>query len=87
MMTKTQILRENMLESRHKQARIAMPDWDVSNLPLSLPERKAKAIAMIMEKMPLYIGEEELIVGTRTIYGYPGEDSDDKSLFDYKRCV
>lgn len=73
-----------MLESRHKQARIAMPDWDVSNLPLSLPERKAKAIAMIMEKMPLYIGEEELIVGTRTIYGYPGEDSDDKSLFDYK---
>lgn len=83
MSTRTQRLRERTLESVHKQARIVMPDWDVSDLPLSLPERKASAIAIILERMPLYIGEEELIVGTRTVYGYPGEDSDDKSFFDY----
>ena len=83
MSTRTQRLRERTLESVHKQARLVMPDWDVSDLPLSLPERKASAIAIILERMPLYIGEEELIVGTRTVYGYPGEDSDDKSFFDY----
>ncbi|WP_172807792.1 pyruvate formate lyase family protein [Christensenella intestinihominis] len=83
MSTRTQRLRERTLESLHKQARIAMPDWDVSDYPLSLPERKASAVAMIMERMPLYIGEEELIVGTRTIYGDPGEEGGGKSLFDY----
>ena len=58
MSTRTQRLRERTLESVHKQARIVMPDWDVSDLPLSLPERKASAIAIILERMPLYIGEE-----------------------------
>ncbi len=84
-MQRTAFLKEHMREAAHKVARISMPrDWDVSGLDLSLSERKAAAIAMIFDRMPLYIGERELIVGTRTVYGDPGDDSGDQSYFDYQ---
>jgi len=83
-MERTEFLREQARESTHKVARISMPkEWSVKDLDMSLPERKAYAIAMIMERMPLYIGERELIVGTRAVYGRPGDDTGDQSFFDY----
>ena len=84
-MTRTEFLRGRMREAAHKCARISMPpEWDVSDTGGSLSERKARAIRMIFEKMPLYVGEQELIVGTRTIYGEPGDASGDLSYFDYQ---
>ena len=84
-MTRTEFLRAQMRAAAHKCARISMPeDWDVSGLKLTISERKAEAVAMICRRMPLYIGEQELIVGTRTVYGKPGDDSGDLSYFDYQ---
>lgn len=75
-MTRTEMLREATMKSLHKQARVAMPDWSVADLPFCIAEKKALAIRKIFEEMPLYIGEHELIVGTRTIYGHKNEAED-----------
>lgn len=84
-MNRTAFLKQQMRSAAHKIARISIPeDWDVSTLELSLYERKAAAIATICDRMPLYIGTQELIVGSRTVYGVAGDDSGDKSYFDYQ---
>ena len=83
-MTRTEFLKEATLNVVHKKARIAMPaDWSVKDLPESLQERRARAVRLLLEKMPVYIGERELIVGSRTIYGHRNEETDksDMSIF------
>ncbi len=78
-MTRTAFLREQTRNSVHKKARIAMPeDWSTANLDCSLAERKAYAVRMLLENMPLYIGERELLVGSRTVYGRRGEEQDEQ---------
>ena len=80
-MSKTSFLREQAMQATHKKARIAMnPNWSTANLDISLSQRKALAIKMILDESPVYIGEQELIVGTRTIYQDIG-GTDDKSYF------
>lgn len=82
-MNRIENLRKSTLLTEHAVSRIDMPStWDTKDLSLSLPERKAMAIRKILEEMPLYIGEEELIVGTRTVYKRT-QDEDEKSGFDY----
>lgn len=77
-------LRKDMLLTKHACARIPLPkEWTTKDLPYSLAERKAYAIKMIFEQMPLYIGEHELIVGTRTIYGKTDETWKSQSCYDY----
>lgn len=75
-MTRTELLREETMKSLHKRARIAMPDWSVADLPLDIAGKKAMAVKKLFEEMPLYIGEQELIVGTRTLYGHKNEETD-----------
>lgn len=78
------ILRANTRESVHAQARILLPEeWETKTLSVSLAERKAEAIKKILDHMPLYIGEQELIVGTRTVYGSTPETGQNMSCFDY----
>ena len=63
-------LREETLSGRNKVARCQIPVMDTSNEPGGIPIRKALAFKAICDNMPLYIGPEELIVGTRTYYEF-----------------
>lgn len=77
-------LKNAMLETSHGQCRKVLdPSWTSKNLPYSLAERKAFSIKMILDTMPLYIGEYELIVGTRSIYGASNETGQNNSCYDY----
>lgn len=87
MTERTRFLRSETLSGRNKRARRPLPpDWTVAGEPCSLPERKAKSLAMMLERMPVFIGEEELIVGTRTLFkpaqgNEDGHDTCDYSLY------
>jgi pyruvate-formate lyase len=68
-MGRIDILREKMLKSEHGKYRILMPsDWSVSSLDCSIKERKAHAQKLMLEQMPIFIEDNELIVGSRTVY-------------------
>lgn len=80
-----EFLKSETLTSRNKIARVPLKpqEFDTSKEPYSIPVRKAMAIARLFEKMPLFIGKEELIVGTRTLY-FPrsgNEDGGDVSFY------
>ena len=63
-------LRHRMLRAEHGRHRMLMPaDWSTSHLDGSLPERKAAALRLMLERMPVAIEDEELIAGMRTVYG------------------
>lgn len=67
-----QQLKENLLSGSHWKYRTFMPlnvldDDNVVDKPLVV--RKAMAFALMLEEMPIYIQEGELIVGGRTLYG------------------
>ena len=72
-------LREETLSGRNKVARCKMPPMDVSNEPGGIPIRKALAFKAICDQMPIYIGPEELIVGTRTYFDLRGEGEEAKN--------
>ena len=80
-----EFLKEETLKGRNKIARAPFKssDFDMSRVDASIPERKAMAVAAIFDKMPLFIGEGELIVGTRTLYSpWKGnEDGHDRTLY------
>ena len=68
-MNRTDFLRQKTISGENKINRAPLPpSWSVSGENLSLPERKAVGLKMILDNMPLFIGEQELIVGTRTIF-------------------
>lgn len=63
-------LREKMLNAEHGRHRILLPgDWSTSHLNCSIPERKAYALKLVLERMQIFIEDEELIVGSRTVFG------------------
>lgn len=69
MTDRTKFLREETLSGRNKVKRTVMPMLDVSETGGGIPVRKARGFRKLCEEMPLFIGEKELIVGTRTWYG------------------
>lgn len=71
MTERTRFLREETLNGRNKIARCIMPDCDVSREAGGIPIRKALGFQWICQNMPLFIGPQELIVGTRTYFGVP----------------
>lgn len=80
-MTRTAFLRKQTRDSVHKHARVAMPEsWSVVGLPGGIAERKAQAMALLFDHMPVYIGEQELIVGSRTMYGRRNETVDPSDM-------
>lgn len=86
MNSRIEFLKGETLSGRNKIARAPLPssELDCRSEAGSIPVRKAKAEARVFEKMPLFIGEGELIVGTRTLY-YPrsgNEDGHDKTFYN-----
>lgn len=80
-MTRTEFLRKNARDGVHKSCRAALPvAWSAVDLPGAIAERKARAMAMILDGMPLFIGEQELIVGSRTLYGHRNEFLDKSDM-------
>lgn len=68
-------LRQRMLDAEHARHRIFLPkDWSVRDLPYGLAERKARAMGLMLERMPVFIEDDELIVGARTVFGRRGGD-------------
>jgi hypothetical protein len=55
----------------------------VADEPLSIAERKALAVKRIFENMPVYIGPQELIVGTRTFLSPNKGNEDGHDSFQY----
>lgn len=82
-------LREQTITGTNKCMRTAMPDhWDTSREPYSIPVRKALALKLFFDNMPLFIGEQELIVGTRTLYGRRDDNPDGERVTGYHiKCM
>ena len=85
-------LREKMLNAEHGQHRILLTDeWLTSSgwkeqlssdsfSDYSIPERKAYALKFMLEYMPIFIEDDELIVGSRTVFG--PKHADQKEIRD-----
>ncbi|MBQ8837525.1 MAG: hypothetical protein IJ002_08505 [Clostridia bacterium] len=82
-MTRTEFLKEQTVSAKNKICRTPIPKVSVSDAKCSLPERKAMALAWIFENMPVFIGEKELIVGTRTFYRANAGNEDGHDVFAY----
>lgn len=82
-MSRIEFLRGQTVSAANKCARAPMKPMDVSGEPLSLPERKALGLAKLFETMPVYIGERERIVGTRTLYTPLDGNADGHDVFGY----
>jgi len=81
-MTRIEFLRKQTVSKANKCKRKAYPtDVSFVNEDCSLTERKALALKYLFDNMPIFIGEKELIVGTRTfLQPLPGnEDGHDVS--------
>ena len=83
MMKDIAFLREQTVSGANKCRRAPMPYIDVSNEPLSLPERKARGLYEIFTRMPVYIGEKERIVGTRTYFSPTEGNADGHDICAY----
>jgi pyruvate-formate lyase len=66
--TRVERLRERMNLYEHAGQRVPRPsDWSVADMDCSLAERRAHALRMACERMPIDIGSDELVVGLRTL--------------------
>lgn len=83
MSARTAFLREETLSGRNKAARCKMPQLDTSGEPGGIPVRKALAFKTLCDNMPLYIGPQELIVGTRTWYDFREKPADGSYDWSY----
>lgn len=62
-------LLRRMQNAEHARHRIVMPaEWDTRSMPISVAERIAHGLRLILEGMPVAIEPHELIVGTRTVF-------------------
>ncbi|MBQ4086376.1 MAG: pyruvate formate lyase family protein, partial [Clostridia bacterium] len=88
MTERTAFLREQTLSGANKCRRADLPkSWTTANEPGSLPVRKALGLKMIFDRMPLYIGPGELIVGTRTYYVQQETNPDGADVTGYDLCA
>ena len=72
---RVQRLRERMNRYEHAEHRIPRPsDWSVAGIDGSLTERRAHALRMACERMPIAIGQDELVVGLRTLLPPEGKN-------------
>ena len=77
MTSRISFLREQTLTGANKCKRTPLSsDFSTADVPVSLPERKALGLSKLFEEMPVFIGEQELIVGTRTLF-FPQDGNED----------
>ena len=72
---RVEFLRERMNRYEHAVHRLARPiGWSVADMDCSLAERRAHALHMACDRMPIAIGPGELIIGLRTLLPPEGGD-------------
>ena len=84
---RTLFLKEETTSARNKIMRTPMPDLDTRGEPYGIPMRRALALYKMLECMPVFIGEGELIVGTRTLLRPHGDNLDGKDKFKFRPDV
>ena len=82
-MTRTEFLRKQTISGANKCKRAPLPPLSVANESCSISERKALALKCIFDNMPIFIGERELIVGTRTLFTPNQGNEDGHDVFAY----
>lgn len=83
MTERIRFLREETLSGRNKCQRRPMPALSTADESGGIPIRKALALKTVFDTMPLFIGEGELIVGTRTYFCPHENNRDGHNPFDY----
>ena len=75
-MKRTEFLRAQTLSGANKCRRAPLPSLSAAEENVGLTQRKALALKLLFDHMPIYIGPRELIVGTRTLYtANPGNEA------------
>ena len=82
-MTRTEFLREQTVTAANKCRRKPAPPLSAAEKNGSLTERKAMALQMLFDASPVYIGPQELIVGTRTLFPPNPGNEDGHDVFAY----
>ena len=82
-MTRTEFLREQTVSGANKRCRTPIIPMSVADEPGGIAERKALVLKKIFENMPIYIGPQELIVGTRTFFSPNKGNEDGHDVFQY----
>ncbi len=83
-MTRMGFLKQQTISGANKCRRRPLPKYSVAEQPYSLTERKALTLKTIFDNMPIYIGEKELIVGTRTFFTPNEGNEDGHDIFNYR---
>ena len=83
MTDRIKFLKEETLCARNKCKRAPLPSYSVAECEGSIPVRKALGLKYMFDNMPLFIGEGEIIVGTRTFFTPHATNKDGHSVFDY----
>ncbi len=84
-MNRTKYLREETISGRNKCKRAPIdPSWTVAREDASIPVRKALSFKMLLEEMPIFVGEQELIVGTKTLFVPQPGNEEGKDHFSYR---
>ncbi|MBQ7932958.1 MAG: hypothetical protein IJ334_18370 [Clostridia bacterium] len=82
-MTRTEFLREQTVSGANKCRRTPCPSMSSANEDCSLSERKALALKLLFDTMPVYIRPRELIVGTRTYFTATPGNEDGHDIYAY----
>ena len=82
-MTRTEFLREQAVSGANKCRRAPLPPLSVRDEPCGLNQRKALALKLIFDTMPVYVGPRELIVGTRTLLPAKAGNEDGHDICEY----
>ena len=82
-MTRTEFLREQAVSGANKCRRAPLPPLSVRGEPCGLNQRKALALKLIFDTMPVYVGPRELIVGTRTLLPAKAGNEDGRDVCEY----
>ena len=83
MTERIRFLRQETVSGRNKCRRCPMPAYSTAQQPGGIPIRKALGREWIFKNMPVYIGPEERIVGTRTWFRPLQGNEDGHSQTEY----
>lgn len=82
---RTAFLKEQTTSAKNKIMRSPMPpELSTKDEPYGIPIRRAMALARVLTQMPLYIGEGELIVGTRTFLRPHSDNTNGSDKFKFR---
>ncbi len=81
------ILRDQMRNGEHARFRMIMPDsWSTVECGGALIVRKAKALQLVVDRMPVFILPHELLVGSKTVFGKTIRENQTETQHTLNQC-